>query len=308
MASVTLNDITCQFQFSTISCKELAEEKKKLANGNPNNNNAQQAILLPYEKVLERLPKSGCLKKVEGYWTYDFCFNEQVTQSHGSQMKFNLGKFTEFKKEKALFVDGDICELPDKNTNNNNGNVPGGKKREVKRRTNVIFMCGQSSEIVNVKEPIPCEYEFIVTDPNLCSENSPFPKYTHETDMSSILAINNPYDNFEMKIEKTMFVNEYLCTVQSILRDLKPVPNTCFKYFSIQMITTNNDNNMAEKNKAEKDDEDKDGSGERRGLVARAMHHGRIPFENKELKYVRKGREVRSTKYFTGSLDYIQIK
>ncbi|KAF0984480.1 hypothetical protein FDP41_000379 [Naegleria fowleri] len=260
-ATVGLDGVTCSFKFSTKSCSELNDQENK--------KNVEKKKL-SYEEVLTRLPKGTCLNKVEGYWTYSYCAEGKIRQAHGNDV-YHLGTFSSYKKDRALFTNGQICELD-------------GKK--IERSTQVIFMCGESTEIVGIREPTPCRYEMIVTEPKLCGEDSPFPVYHHETSTSSI-TIASIYDHFEIKIEKTLFQKEYLCTVQAILRDLKPNPTTCFKSFSMSL-----DNKSKSKT----------------ALSARAMHHGRVPFRDTELKHTKDGQEVKSTKYFDGSLDYIQVK
>ncbi|KAG2387040.1 hypothetical protein C9374_002075 [Naegleria lovaniensis] len=260
-ATVGLDGVTCSFKFSTKSCSESEDDKTK----------NEDKKKLSYEEVLTRLPKGTCLNKVEGYWTYSYCAEGKIKQSHGNDV-YHLGTFSSYKKDRALFTNGQICELD-------------GKKFE--RSTQVIFMCGESTEIVGIREPTPCRYEMIVTEPKLCGEDSPFPVYHHETSTSSI-TIASIYDHFEIKIEKTLFQKEYLCTVQAILRDLKPNPTTCFKSFSMSL--------------------DKKPKSKSAPLSARAMHHGRVPFRDTELKHTRDGQEVKSTKHFDGSLDYIQVK
>ena len=261
-ATVKLDNVVCSFKFSTFACSERKTKQQETEK--------EKKKILTYEEVIERLPKATCLQKVEGYWTYSFCFNGKIKQNHGNDMFF-LGSFQQFKKDKALYGEGETCKV--------SGN------KEVQRSTEVTLMCGSSSEIVSVREPNQCFYEMIVTDPSLCGEDSPFPTYHHETSTSSITE-SSIYDHFEIKIEKTMFQKEYLCTVQSILRDLKSKPTSCFSQFSMVL--------QGKKNKGP--------------LTARAMHHGRVPFGNSELKYMKSGEQVTTTNNFDGSLDYIQVK
>ncbi|EFC48585.1 predicted protein [Naegleria gruberi] len=261
-STVKLDNVACSFKFSTIACSELKkkEEPKK----------EEKTTIVSYSEAIKRLSKATCLNKVEGYWTYSYCLEGKIKQNHGAEV-YQLGTFSKYNQDKGIFDNGEECALS------------GGKK--VRRSTDVIYMCGMSTEIVSIREPQQCKYELIVTDPQLCGKDSPFPSYHHETSTSSITE-TSIYDHFEMKIEKTLFDNQYLCTVQSILRDLKSKPTSCFTYFSMTL----------------------DGKEDESSLTARAMHHGRIPFKNEELKYTKNGKQVKTTSSFDGSLDYIQVK
>eukprot|EP00049_Salpingoeca_infusionum_P026966 m.29315 g.29315 ORF g.29315 m.29315 type:complete len:485 (-) comp9150_c0_seq1:1225-2679(-) len=140
----------------------------------------------PMQLVSER--SGQCLRYVEQYWSYEFCFGTHVRQYHDDRFTDEEGtrslktteyflarkpargefellseapviKYRDLNKVRRpyysiKYIDGDVCDL---------GGVP--------RETEVQLICsdGRLSGIVRVEEVATCSYVVIVALPELCS-------------------------------------------------------------------------------------------------------------------------------------------
>jgi hypothetical protein len=212
--------IKCEFRFSTIDCEDV-KAKLREANMDKQQQQQQQQVTGPTKDYSQlQLIQHECLTKIDGYWTYKFCVGESVTQTHGSTDTFVLGRFSRVENDKEYFNDGTLCT--DEKSN--------------KRETIVQYMCGKSAAIISVREPQTCIYEATVTHPSLCGEKSAFTEYSGSVRDFQTQIAQNPLDYWVLSLERTTRGN-YLCSLKSVLRDLKQKMSTCFSSFSLATST-----------------------------------------------------------------------
>lgn len=166
----------CHFKFSTISCENLNQQKKK----------KPDIVKVDYS-AKDKL-KGECFTKREGYWDYRICIGDKIRQYHGSE-DYILGHYNPAKDESdtQTYDEGTVCN----------------PQMKIKRSTRVKFMCGNQRQFVSISEPTTCHYEVTVTDPALCGPGSPFQKYSGPlTPQPTALA--SPFDHWFMSLEKVI--------------------------------------------------------------------------------------------------------
>jgi len=103
------------------------------------------------EGILAKL--SGiCIRKTLGYWKYELCFDNKITQSHGRD-SFLLGTFSGMDGSHQLYDEGTRCEA-----------LPGNKGRE----SRVEFVCDSSLRLISVEEVSTCSYKIYASTPFVC--------------------------------------------------------------------------------------------------------------------------------------------
>lgn len=115
--------------------------------------------------------KANCLYRMEGWWTYEFCFGVGVKQFHHDQQtgtrvsEFVMGKYesgpsalvvdADNKQVRQRYVGGTVCDL--------NG---------VPRSVEVRFLCNDKPNgitfVGELQEPATCQYSLAVLTPLVC--------------------------------------------------------------------------------------------------------------------------------------------
>eukprot|EP01130_Rhizamoeba_saxonica_P016870 TRINITY_DN7884_c0_g1_i1.p1 TRINITY_DN7884_c0_g1~~TRINITY_DN7884_c0_g1_i1.p1 ORF type:complete len:389 (+),score=112.08 TRINITY_DN7884_c0_g1_i1:282-1448(+) len=143
--------------------------------------------------VMEPLSEK-CLFRMEGWWTYEFCYGSYIKQFHQNEdgtvgMTFLLGyKEHEKSKESSLnptyyseFYDGGTkCDI-----------------ENVDRGTEVRYACARTKEsfIHKIEEPRTCRYIFYIYTPHVCK----YPLYKPEVEPSDeIQCFELPYPSSEL--------------------------------------------------------------------------------------------------------------
>lgn len=147
-----------------------------------------ETIIQEARKVLDASPE-WCTYRIEGWWTYEVCYNKKVRQYHVDEKNGNavasdflLGRYSDplgnlsIKNDKNASIwnsidsgdfyvadiceEGDVCDLEEV-----------GGPLGMKRTVEVRYYCGTSARpmLVDVKEPQSCHYIFDVRMSSLCS-------------------------------------------------------------------------------------------------------------------------------------------
>lgn len=122
---------------------------------------------------IEKALKTKCLLHREGYWTYQYCFQEEMHQFHitrdDNQEKvksneWSMGQYT----HRTVNTAGQVMDFHDK----------GGQpcvENDSARHTQVVFQCCPDAAVASIKsliEPHVCEYVLTVCVPTLCEKPS----------------------------------------------------------------------------------------------------------------------------------------
>ncbi|KAG1714384.1 Protein OS-9 [Nymphon striatum] len=147
-------------------------------------------------ELLESMKSSSCLTKVRDWWTYRFCFGEEITQFHFEEGKgiiepvMSLGRFdsdfdwdnsTELSPNRKLryhsqiYSNGTKCEL--------NGEL---------RQTEVRFICNEQNThyFAKIDEPSSCQYVAEIHTDMICKHpytKSPRKKKPKQISCSPVL-------------------------------------------------------------------------------------------------------------------------
>ncbi|GAB5364688.1 hypothetical protein AAMO2058_000991100 [Amorphochlora amoebiformis] len=136
--------------------------------------------------------QNQCLTKNAGYWNYEVCFFDKITQFHGekearSQVAFSLGSYN-YHFDEHPQIDVEVADMQPDGWGTVAADLPidapqvtyaqrylGGTSG---RRTVVQFVChkrtswdGSAGEIVEVKEPREFHYAITVASPHACTAN-----------------------------------------------------------------------------------------------------------------------------------------
>lgn len=156
--------------------EEGKEENEKVAEDKP----------IEIKELLEPMAKGACLFKTRDWWTYEFCYGQEIRQYHMEDNKpsgaiMSLGKYdhdyewNSEKKESAtegivqshhsqFYTNGSVCDLTGK-----------------LRKSEVRFICGSNhamDSILMVDEPQSCEYVIKVVTNKVCAFPQLKPKPT----------------------------------------------------------------------------------------------------------------------------------
>ena len=101
--------------------------------------------------VLQQLA-GVCVRKGMGYWSYELCFGQSVTQSHGRE-SFSLGRYEALHGARQLYAGGTLCEA---------------LRQRATRRSELEFVCDAELGVKTVEETATCEYLFVVGTPLVC--------------------------------------------------------------------------------------------------------------------------------------------
>eukprot|EP01117_Protostelium_nocturnum_P018220 TRINITY_DN7585_c0_g1_i1.p1 TRINITY_DN7585_c0_g1~~TRINITY_DN7585_c0_g1_i1.p1 ORF type:complete len:402 (+),score=127.89 TRINITY_DN7585_c0_g1_i1:138-1343(+) len=128
-------------------------------------------------KLLSPLIHTGqnCIYRLEGWWTYEFCFFKHIRQMHQEngkvlrpQDEFYLGKF----------VAGSGVEEQDYYSETYNQGTPCDIAGENQRKTTVRYECSPdtSTMISSIREPSTCTYVVTIASPYICKHPNYRPK------------------------------------------------------------------------------------------------------------------------------------
>eukprot|EP01121_Diplochlamys_sp_Union-15-3_P009952 TRINITY_DN2739_c0_g1_i2.p1 TRINITY_DN2739_c0_g1~~TRINITY_DN2739_c0_g1_i2.p1 ORF type:complete len:304 (-),score=27.95 TRINITY_DN2739_c0_g1_i2:411-1322(-) len=122
------------------------------------------------EKLLKLLHNS-CLFKVEGWWSYEFCFGRHIRQYHEDERgKLSNEYYLGYPKDDKILEEEEYASL----------NYEGGSTCDLTglpRKTEVRLKCNSEISIIgDIKEVSTCNYILNVELPSLCSHSKYKPK------------------------------------------------------------------------------------------------------------------------------------
>jgi protein OS-9 len=142
------------------------------------------------EKKLDTAHEQGCFYRVEGWWTYEFCYKKQVRQYHQEGTgaadpaagEFSLGAFDADATAAAnardpsrlQTLESALAETPRAHTHVFTGGTPC-DLTSLERETEVVFKCapgpGAAPAVAAIAEPATCRYSLTFATPVLCEGN-----------------------------------------------------------------------------------------------------------------------------------------
>lgn len=142
------------------------------------------------EKKLDTAHEQGCFYRVEGWWTYEFCYKKQVRQYHQegtgpadpAAVEFSLGAFDADATAAAnardpsrlQTLESALAETPRAHTHVFTGGTPC-DLTSLERETEVVFKCapgpGAAPAVAAIAEPATCRYSLTFATPVLCEGN-----------------------------------------------------------------------------------------------------------------------------------------
>jgi endoplasmic reticulum lectin 1 len=145
---------------------EPEEEEKKKAEAD------KAAAPAPEAGTVLQPLKANCLYRMEGWWTYEFCFGAGVKQFHHDQQtgtrvsEFVMGKYesaasvlvtdVEGKQIRQRYVGGTACDLG----------------QQQARSVEVRYLCNDKPNgitfVGELQEPATCQYSLAVLTPLVC--------------------------------------------------------------------------------------------------------------------------------------------
>eukprot|EP00299_Pterocystis_sp_00344_P012768 c6176_g1_i1.p1 GENE.c6176_g1_i1~~c6176_g1_i1.p1 ORF type:complete len:391 (-),score=96.08 c6176_g1_i1:236-1408(-) len=146
------------------SLPKTADEEAERARSKPK---------LPDPNALLKQLEETCLFRMEGWWTYEFCWKQQIRQFHAEGKEvvanFVLGVFDANRSKPqvktaqnvgaqiitSVFPAGTVCDLT---------NRP--------RETTVLFVCDAQVMFASIRETATCEYTVTINTPAVCLESS----------------------------------------------------------------------------------------------------------------------------------------
>ncbi|PVD37948.1 hypothetical protein C0Q70_00550 [Pomacea canaliculata] len=154
---------------------KIVDEPSSYGFNNMNNNRQWGAAAAQEEKLKMRVKPSNvsgpvhltqlagrCFRKILENYKYEFCPFSNITQHeqgyHWNPFKGILGVWQEWEIENNTFVamemkDGDDCG-------------------QIHRSIKVRFLCGNTSDIISVREPQTCHYKMEFSTPLVCHPHS----------------------------------------------------------------------------------------------------------------------------------------
>lgn len=123
--------------------------------------NAPKAVEPP-ARVLAKLFKR-CARRTIEYWTYEICVGQHVSQSHGNDDTYMLGRWP--GDARGYHGPLDIVQHYE------NGQACEGLSGQPPRQTTVQFVCGRAEmKITHVVESETCHYLMTVATPEVCND------------------------------------------------------------------------------------------------------------------------------------------
>lgn len=133
------------------------------------------------------LAKSGCVKRMEGWWTYELCLNANIRQYHAEDDKttaeFVLGKFDHLENENMVKTGQTLVHEHIDTTDHAmmpallqiyNGGTPcqGELDETVQRESKVYIFCDEKTvdtfQILNIGETQTCQYSIQISTAAVC--------------------------------------------------------------------------------------------------------------------------------------------
>ena len=164
------------------------------------------------EKKLDTAHEHGCFYRVEGWWTYEFCYKKRVRQYHQEGAgpvpgpadpgpvsgEFSLGAF-DAEATAAAARAGKRHAASDQDSRAHAHVFTGGTPCDLtslERETEVLFKCAPgknaAANVAAVAEPATCRYSLVFATPALCDSGTDAAKKKEPSDVRCRVVELNP--------------------------------------------------------------------------------------------------------------------